>query len=117
DQLAADIRAQNIGRTLRPEQRKGVSLAVGLNRIESLRLEVLVHQHLPELIHVQDEAAAVDQLLHTVEQVHHRNGAGFRILQKVCDIKSKVPPRGELDGVRRIIEKPAQRPSRTPFTE
>ena len=57
------------------EHHDAVLLADGFELVVGEIAKRLVAQRLPELVDVDDQAAAVDQALHPVEQVHHQRCA------------------------------------------
>ena len=116
DDGVGDRRGQRIARRLRAEHHDTVLLADGFQLVVGEIAKRFVAKRLPELVSVGDQAPALDQALHALEQVHHQRCAYGGVVQQVGHVKTNEPG-VEADGVVIAIEDPAEWSSPAPSLE
>ena len=110
--------AQYVGRALGVKDAQAVLLADGLLLLLGEVAEDLVVQGFPELGDDVDQALAIDQFLHHLQQIHHDRRTDFRQVEELGGVKAD--DRGlmkVLQPVGGLVEDPAEGAALAPASQ
>ena len=100
--------SERVAWRLRAEHHDAVLLADGFQLVVGEIPKCLVAERLPELVDIDDQAPAVDQTLHAMEQVHHERRANRGMIEQSGHVEADKPG-VETDRILLAVQYPAER--------